>query len=66
MSIPTFFGMELSVGDELGLADIPLCCEDYMAAEDTDSGKRKYTCEECGTVLTVSANGLVFDLEDVL
>ncbi|MER5461644.1 hypothetical protein ABT010_13340 [Streptomyces sp. NPDC002668] len=49
--------LELSPGDELGHDATPDCCDNEMTADG-----RTYTCGACGTVLEVSAQGLVFDI----
>lgn len=55
--MPSIHGHELSPGDELGTDAVPECCDDDMTADG-----RTYTCGTCGTVLEVSADGLVFDI----
>lgn len=60
----TSYGHELSVADDAGREDTPTCCGDSMTAEDKDRGYRDYTCGGCGTVLTISPSGLVFDITD--
>lgn len=33
-----------------------------MDGKDAEDGGREYTCDDCGTELIVSSNGLVFDI----
>lgn len=64
--MPTIYGMELEDGHDLGLDATPLCCDDQMDGKDTESGGREYTCGDCGTELSVKANGLVFDIYEAV
>lgn len=57
----TSYGHELSPGDDTDLDDIPVCC-DGMDGKDTSNGGRDYTCPDCGTVVSISASGLVDDI----
>ncbi|MCB5910350.1 hypothetical protein [Streptomyces pinistramenti] len=59
---PNTHGLELSIGDDLGLDTTPGCCDEPMAAMDRAHGYRDYTCDGCATVLTVAPSGLVFDI----
>lgn len=64
-STPTVHGgYELSMGDDLGLDVTPDCCGDDMTREEKERGYVDYTCGDCATILTVSPNGLVFDISE--
>ncbi len=60
----TSYGYELSIGDDTDRDDIPVCCGDDMTPEDNERGYRAYTCGDCDTVVTISPNGLVFDIRE--
>lgn len=60
----TSYGHELEIGDDAGLNHNPVCCDDDMSSKTTSDGGRRYTCGDCNTVLTVSANGLVSYITD--
>lgn len=50
MTVTTSYGFPLSPGDHAGIHDIPIC--------------RDYTCPGCGTVVSISASGLVDDIRE--
>ena len=58
----TSYGYELSVGDDAGLDDMPVCCSDDMTGRDTACGGRDYTCRTCTAVVAIAPNGLVSDI----
>lgn len=60
----TSYGYELSPGDDTDRDDIPVCCSDDMNGKKTAEGGIDYTCGDCGTVLEIGANGLVFDIRE--
>lgn len=60
--MPTVHGMELEDGHDLGLDDIPQCCNNDMTGKDQPDGIREYACGSCRTELIVKANGLVLDI----
>lgn len=62
---PSIPGMTLSIGDDLGTDVVPDCCNGPMTPKSPDpDGYRDHSCDTCGTTLTVSPNGLVFDICD--
>lgn len=58
----TSYGYELDIAMETDLDDIPVCCGQDMTGENTECGGRDYTCPACGTVVSISASGLVDDI----
>jgi len=58
----TSYGYELEIGDDAGHDDTPVCCGEDMTGKDTGRGGREWTCGDCGTVLLISASGLVDDI----
>lgn len=60
----TSYGYELSIADDAGLDDVPVCCGDDMNGAKTSRGGIDYTCGRCGTVLEISKSGLVDDIRE--
>ena len=60
----TSYGYELSPGDETDLDDIPVCCGSDMTGKKLDDGDIEHACENCGTVLEINENGLVWDIRE--
>lgn len=58
----TSYGYELSIGADTDIDDVPVCCGDDMTGKNTARGGRDYTCGDCGTVVAISASGLVSDI----
>ncbi|MER5610764.1 hypothetical protein [Streptomyces sp. NPDC002215] len=58
----TSYGFDLVIGDEAGLDDIPVCCGNDMTGSTDGHGGLDYLCGTCETTVTVSPNGLVFDI----
>jgi len=62
MDYPTSYGIELSVGDELGVGVPPECCDDEMDPRPGHADLQPYQCSNCRTTLTVDGRGLVWDI----
>lgn len=60
----TSYGYELSIADDTDIDDVPVCCGDDMTGADTKRGGRDYTCGVCGTIVSISASGLVNDIHE--
>lgn len=58
----TSYGTDITPGDDTGLDDTPICCDDDMTGRDTKNGGRSYTCGTCSTVVTIAASGIVADI----
>jgi len=63
MAIPTSYGLELAVGDELGIGVAPECCDDEMDPRPGHSELQPFRCSSCRTTLIVDGNGLVWDIQ---
>ncbi|MFE6815265.1 hypothetical protein [Streptomyces sp. NPDC057677] len=63
MDIPTSYGIELAVGDELGVGVAPECCDDEMDPKQKHGDLQWFWCCDCRTVLIVDGNGLVWDIQ---
>lgn len=63
MDIPTSYGIELAVGDELGIGVAPECCDDEMDPRPGHGELQSFWCSNCRTTLTVDGRGLVWKIQ---
>ncbi|MFF8840500.1 hypothetical protein [Streptomyces sp. NPDC015130] len=62
MSTPTIDGYELTIGDDLGIGFTPDCWDNEMDALPMTGDRQTFQCGDCKTALTVTDNGLVYDI----